>query len=83
MILLVVPTIGEPILAGALSTDQLQPLRPVVRYLPFRAGLGMVNPNPLAGDPEALTRIQAGVLFTAFTLAVLALGWAVFERRDV
>ncbi len=82
VILLVVPTIGEPILAAALSTERLQALNPVVRYLPFRAGLAIVNPNPLADDPQALTRLQSGLLFTAFAAVVLALGWTAFVRRD-
>ena len=82
VVLLVVPTIGEAVLAAALSSERLHALNPVVRYLPFRAGLALVNPNPLAEDPLALTRVQSGLVFTGFTAAVLALGWTAYVRRD-
>lgn len=50
------------------------------RWLPFRAGQRMVLSQ---GDlSDTLPRIAAGAYFAAWTVAILAIGWWMVDRRD-
>ncbi len=84
VVLLVVPLLVEPLLGLLLSTERLAALNPLARFLPFQAGRGMALPGEalVGSQPEALTRVQAVGVFCTFTAVLVALGWAVFERRD-
>jgi ABC-2 type transport system permease protein len=84
VVLLVVPLLVEPLLGLLLSTERLAVLNPLARFLPFQAGRGMALPveSLVGSDPEALTRVQAVGVFCTFSAVLLALGWALFERRD-
>jgi ABC-2 type transport system permease protein len=85
VILLVWPLIVEPLLTALLSSERLRVLNPLARYLPFQSGRQLAVPDSVRAaseDPELLTQLQGGLVFTAFTAVVVALGWLAFERRD-
>ncbi len=53
----------------------------LVRWLPFRAGQELAN-FTVAVDTEVFSRVVSGLYFTAWTAAIVALGWWLVERRD-
>ena len=87
-LLLVVPLIVEPILRGLLSLSVLEPISGVGRYLPFGAGGQLfaystrVDPDIPAAFRNDLSPLAGGLTFALVTAALLAVAYALFQRRD-
>lgn len=87
-LLFVVPLVVEPLLFALTLIPALNGLADLTSYLPFSAGarlssfgsMGGDNGAPAGADP--LSRSAGGLVFTAWTAAVLAGGWVLFKRRD-
>ncbi len=90
VVLLVIPLVLEPLIRGLSFIPELDWLKSVVPWRPFAAGARMAQTfdidaatNQIVGaGTRILTRLEAGLLFGAFVAVVLAVGWALFERRD-
>lgn len=55
----------------------------LVRWLPFRSGQQLARfGDGSMGDGAEFSRVVSGVYFGAWTVALLALGWWLVERRD-
>ncbi len=89
VVLLVTPMVVEPIFVALTNIPALDWLVPVVKFLPFSAGdrLTAVSSPEEAFGPgsaryEILDRWEAGGVFAAFVLLILAIAWYLFQRRD-
>jgi len=87
-LLLVIPTIVEPLLKVVLSLDALEPLAGIGRFLPFTAGAQLYAYSTV-GDPEIpealrsdLSPLAGGLTFGLVTLVLLGIAYALFQRRD-
>lgn len=85
-VLIVWPLIVENVIVGLLRIDALRSLRTIGDYLPFAAGSKLYL-WPAPGDQGAdfgsrVSALTGGVTFGLFAVALLALGWLLFERRD-
>lgn len=89
-VLLVVPLIVEPVITAVLYlVDALDPLEGLIRFLPFGAGQQLLS---LAGDvpgevadaaaPPVFGPLGGGLVFATFAAVLLAVTWALFEKRD-
>ena len=87
-LLLVIPTIVEPLLKIVLSLDALEPVAGIGRFLPFTAGaqLYAYSTEGDPGVPEAfrsdLSPLSGGLIFGLLTLVLLAVAYLLFQRRD-
>jgi len=89
-VLLVVPLVVEPILATLLYlVDALDPLEGLIRFLPFGAGQQLLSlPGDVPGEvtageaPPPFGPLGGGLVFAGFAAVLLAVTWALFEKRD-
>lgn len=85
--LLVFPLVVENILRAVLLLPGLSGIAWIGKYLPFGAGDALVRTalQDAGNAPESfqsLTPLAGGLTFGIFALALLALTWTLFERRD-
>ena len=71
------PLIAEGLIGAILNAIDEK----LVRWLPFQAGIHMAIVRP-EFESQYFGRLAAGLYFGAWTLAVVAFGWWLVERRD-
>ncbi|MEV0716608.1 hypothetical protein [Asanoa sp. NPDC050611] len=87
VVLLVTPMIVEQLIFRLSYAPALDWLLPVVRYLPFTAGLQLVSAageasGGLAEEVGLFTRWPSGAVFAVFVALAVAGAGALFRRRD-
>lgn len=78
-VLILWPLVIENIVAGLLS---LAGVNNPFKWLPYVSGIQLGDPDSGTGRGEFLSRIPAGLYFGGVTLAVIAMGAALTNRRD-
>ena len=83
VVVLIMPLLIEPVITALSGLDALGWLRDVVPYLPFAAGMRLVNAGLTNGDGGLLLgRWEGGAVFAGFIALLLAIALVMFERRD-
>ncbi|MGH9251028.1 MAG: ABC transporter permease [Acidimicrobiales bacterium] len=87
VVIFVFPFIVETVIVGLSFIPALDWLQPALKFLPFSAGarLFAFEDFPTGeGQPnfDFLDRWASGGVFAAFVLIILAIGWALFQRKD-
>lgn len=87
VVILLTPLVVEQMIFRLSLVPALDWLAPVVKFLPFSAGLRLIDVSGIAALTDAdnfdlFGRWAAGGVFTAFIAIVLAAAWTLFERRD-
>mgnify|MGYP007087611986 FL=1 len=87
VVLFVVPLVLEQIIMGLAFIPALDWMVPVVKFLPFLAASRLVATQPFEAGPGApdfamFDRWQAGGVFGLYVLAILAVAWFLFQKRD-
>ncbi|AVT33689.1 hypothetical protein C6361_34385 [Plantactinospora sp. BC1] len=85
--ILVTPLVVEQIIFRLSLVPALDWLAPMIKFLPFSAGLRLVDLSGTAALTDAdnfdlFDRWAAGGVFTAFVAIVLTAAWTLFARRD-
>lgn len=87
-LLLVLPLIVEPLIRAVLSIGSLESIAGAGRFLPFGAGAQLyaystrVDPDIPAAFRNDLSPLTGGLTFAVVTAVLLALAYALFQRRD-
>lgn len=84
VLLLVWSLVAEPLIAQLLTLEFFEEIRGLAAYLPFVAGQQMIGVGEDADalQVEPLSPLAGGLVFTGYVVVLLALCWALFERRD-
>ncbi|MEN3609108.1 ABC transporter permease [Plantactinospora sp. ZYX-F-223] len=87
VVILVTPLVVEQTIFRLSLVPALDWLAPVIKFLPFSAGLRLVDLSGTAALTDAdnfdlFGRWAAGGVFTAFVAIILTAAWALFARRD-
>ena len=82
VIVLVTPLVIEPVISALSGLDVLSWLHDVVPFLPFGAGMQLLNAGLSEAAENTLGRWEGGGVFAGFVAVVLGVGWLLLERRD-
>ncbi|WP_199042551.1 ABC transporter permease [Glycomyces salinus] len=87
VVIFLMPLIIENVISGLSIIPALDWLVPVVKFLPFTAGMlmmsiGGLDMGPGAPDYDFFGRLGSGVVFGTFAALILASAWTLFKKRD-
>lgn len=86
VVILATPLIVEQVIFRLSLVPALDWLAPVVKFLPFSAGVRLIDMSGTAAGTDAdnfdlFGRWAAGGVFVTFVAITLTIAWTLFERR--